>query len=203
LAGDADAFLVRFDFSRPPSQSMDYASYLGGRSTDVGYSLAVNASGSVALTGYTHSPDFPVFGGALQSAIGGGSDGFLVLFDPATGPLYSSYIGGPSTEVGNRIAFGPNGNIYLTGSTTSRSVSVGDGVYQPSSAGLTDAFVGRFNLCTDEAACRAQGLLDACKDDGPLFAVNSANAASSAGCVADGNGGFVCSRAVCSQPAVK
>jgi hypothetical protein len=204
LAGNSDVFLARFDFAgRPPSQALDYATYLGGGSTDVGYSLAVNAAGSVALTGYTHSADFPRIGGALQPAIGGGSDAFLVLLDPATGPVYSSYIGGPSTEVGNRIAFGPGGNVYLAGSTTSRSVSVGSGVYQPQSAGLTDAFVGRFNLCTDEASCRAQGLLEACQDEGPLFAVNSANAANSAGCTADGHGGFVCSRAVCTPPPVE
>ncbi|MEZ5402331.1 MAG: SBBP repeat-containing protein [Bryobacteraceae bacterium] len=196
-AGATDAFYLRFD---PAANDIGYATYLGGGSTDVGYSMALDASGKVAVTGYTHSPDFPIVGGALQPTFGGASDAFVAVLDPAapavSSLVYSSYIGGSTLEAGNQIALDSEGNVYVAGSTTSRMFATSPSVFQPDIAGLTDAFVVRLNLCADEAACREQGLLfnRECQEEKSVL---SKFTAGDGACIADGNGTFVCSRTVC------
>ncbi|MEZ5355943.1 MAG: SBBP repeat-containing protein [Bryobacteraceae bacterium] len=199
-AGATDAIYVRFDPAA--ADPLSYSTYLGGGSTDVGYGLALDATGKVAITGYTHSNDFPIAGGALQPSFGGASDAFVAFLDPAAPAaaslIYSSYLGGNTLEAGNQIALDGEGNMYMVGSTTSRMLSTGSSVFQPDIAGLTDAFVVRLNLCADEEACREQGLLvnQSCQaDQGFSARFNAADAA----CVADDRGGFICSRTVCAS----
>ncbi len=198
-AGASDAIYVIFDPAA--ADPLQYATYLGGGSTDVGYGLALDAAGKAAITGYTFSRDFPIAGGALQTGFGGGSDAFIAVIDPAapseTSLIYSSYLGGPTLEAGNQIAMDAGGNIYLAGSTTSRMLASSTTVFQPDIAGLSDAFVVRLNLCADEAACREQGLLldQGCEADQGFSARFSKT---DAACVADDRGGFICSRTVCS-----
>jgi hypothetical protein len=60
---DDDAFLVIMD----AGGTVTYASYLGGQGGDKGTSIAVEADGSIIITGNTFSPDFPTTSGALQT----------------------------------------------------------------------------------------------------------------------------------------
>jgi hypothetical protein len=197
-AGDTDAVYLRFDPAA--SDPLSYSTYLGGNDTDVGYGLALDPSGRVAISGYTHSADFPIAGGALQPVFGGAADAFVTVLDPAapaeTSLVYASFVGGNTIESANSVAMDGSGNIYLSGSTTSRMLSTSPAVFQPDIAGLTDAFVVRLNLCADEAACREQGLLTvgACsetKDFSARFADRDS------ACIAGEGGTFICSRTLC------
>jgi hypothetical protein len=68
IAGDGSALL--------------YSTYLGGSGEDRAYGLAVDAYGSVSVTGRTDSPDFPTVA-PLQGTYGGGiSDAFLATVAP-------------------------------------------------------------------------------------------------------------------------
>jgi len=55
-AGEVDAFVTKIN---PSGDALLYSSYLGGSGVDYGYGIAVEGSGSVYLTGYTDSTDFP------------------------------------------------------------------------------------------------------------------------------------------------
>jgi uncharacterized protein (TIGR03437 family) len=69
------AFLVRLSAS---GASLKYSTYIGGRSgaPGSGGAIALGAQGKVYLAGSTGAADFPIAGGGLQSAFGGGHSGF-------------------------------------------------------------------------------------------------------------------------------
>src|SRR5207302_9559741 len=59
-----------------------YSTYLGGSGYDVGYGLAVDATGNAYVTGYT-SGSFPTTARAYQTTYGGGSnDPFVTKITP-------------------------------------------------------------------------------------------------------------------------
>lgn len=74
--GDADAFVAELTLAGKGTADLDYASYLGGSNTDIGYGIGVDISGNAYVAGQTCSNDFPV-ADALQSAPGGSCDAFV------------------------------------------------------------------------------------------------------------------------------
>jgi len=85
--------------------------------------IAVDATGSIYVTGQTSSPDFPTTPGAFQSTLRGGgligTDVFVVKLD-ATGRLaYSTYLGGCDDDFAGGIAVDAAGNALVVGETFS------------------------------------------------------------------------------------
>jgi len=121
-----------------------YSTYLGGSSEDIGFSIAVDVSGSAYITGYTASVDFPT-SGAAQPASGGSLDAFVTKLN-STGSafVYSTYFGGSNSDQGRGIAVDNAGNAYVTGvsesvnfpTTNARDSAIG---------GSQDAFVAKLN----------------------------------------------------------
>lgn len=68
-AGGFDAFVTKVG---PTGSRLVYSSYLGGRYSDSGYGIAVDALGNVYVTGQTESDNFPTKG-AFQPRRGSGS----------------------------------------------------------------------------------------------------------------------------------
>src|SRR5262249_22210096 len=90
-----DAFLADINTSAAGDASLVYSSYLGGSLWDGGSRIAVDASGSAYLTGYTRSLDFPTSADAQQPNGAGENDAFVVKLNPEASVLiYSSYLGG-------------------------------------------------------------------------------------------------------------
>ncbi len=120
-----DAFVTKFNPTG--TAPLVYSTYLGGDGPDVGESLAVDSNGNAYVTGRTGSTNFPTAGGPFQTSFGGGmSDAFVTMVNPTgTAPLvYSTYLGGTGTDVGNSIAIDtvapPTGpNAFVTGFTAS------------------------------------------------------------------------------------
>ncbi len=145
--GETDAFLVKLD----PSGRLAYATFLGGRSSDGGNGLVLDAAGNPILAGYTGSSDFPVTAGAARSSYGGGNeDAFVSKLNPsASGPaalVFSTFLGGSGLDSAYGIALGPGGAAYITGSTDSRDFPATDTAYQRrnlSLLGTADVFVTR------------------------------------------------------------
>jgi hypothetical protein len=84
--GNGDGFLVRFNGA---GSALLYGTYLGGSGGDAGYKVALDATGSVYVTGATSSANFPVTPGAFDTTYnGGGSDAFVTKFclQPCRGP---------------------------------------------------------------------------------------------------------------------
>src|ERR1041384_6212225 len=120
--GDDDVFLSKLD---PSGSSLQYSTYFGGTSDQVGYSVAADTNGNAFITGDTLSANFPVKN-AFQSQYGGTItnlfvplDAFVAKFDTkASGSaslVYSTYLGGTDDDSGHAIAVDTVGNAYITG----------------------------------------------------------------------------------------
>ena len=126
-----------------------YAGYVGGSLEEVGYSIAVDSSGSAYIAGYTGSTEasFPVTVGPDLTFNGGEIDAFVAKVNAAgTTLVYCGYIGGSGGDLANGIAVDSSGNAYVTGNTTSSEatfpVTVGPSL---TFSGLIDAFVAKVN----------------------------------------------------------
>ena len=121
-----------------------YSTYLGGRETDDGYSIAVDSSGNAYITGDTNSTDFPTEN-AYQAANAGGRDAFIVKLNPAGNKLvYSTYLGGSDNDIGWGIATDRRGNAYITGWTNSTDLPIKN-AYQSAIAGERSAFISKLS----------------------------------------------------------
>ena len=109
--GVGDAFLIKLD----RFGNLVYSTYLGGPGTDNGEGVAVDSNGNAYITGSAQG-GFPL-ANALQPVYGGGtSDVFVAKLQSSTGVLvYSTYLGGPSQDVGVGIAIDSGGYAYVTG----------------------------------------------------------------------------------------
>ncbi len=138
----------RYDHSKPlvidPVLSLSYSTYLGGTSNDSGNAIAVDSSGNAYITGYTASSKFPTKG-PVQSSNAGGNDDFVTKLNPTgTALVYSTYVGGSNSDVGNAIAVDSAGNAYVTGSTTSANFPTTSPL-QAHLNGSEDAFLLKLN----------------------------------------------------------
>jgi IPT/TIG domain/Beta-propeller repeat/PKD domain len=109
-----DGFLMKLD----PSGFIVYSTYLGGNNTfDYAEAVAVDAAGNTYVTGVTNSSDFPVLNGPQQ--VGQGQDAFVAKVDANGSLLYSTYLGGSSSDGAESIAVDAAGSFYVTGWTQS------------------------------------------------------------------------------------
>lgn len=103
--GNTDVFVSILNPLAAPSSRLVYSSNFCGTGADVPHDLKEDSAGSLYLAGYTASRDLPVGSGALQAAGQGGSDGFVLKFDPAkpgSGSVeYSSFISSPGSQLGS------------------------------------------------------------------------------------------------------
>jgi hypothetical protein len=142
LAGNADAFVVRVDFTKPQNGFIDYSSYLGGTHGDVGYDVTSDAAGNIYVTGYTLSGDFPLTQDAITPK-NTGTAGFVTKLNPASGiKLYSSFVGSTGQHVGYGLAAGSDGTIYVGGITNIQDIFVSSNANQLNyGGGLSDGFL--------------------------------------------------------------
>jgi hypothetical protein len=146
-AGFLDIFLAQIRLNSDGTPALTYFTYIGGASDDIPAGIAISPGGLIALTGTTSSTAFPTTTYAFQTTIGGGSDAFVIEFDPLQGGtaamLFSSFFGGTGSDHGAAVAFDPSGNIVVVGSTDNSTLPV-DGInpsYQSVNAGGIDTFI--------------------------------------------------------------
>ncbi len=124
-----------------------YSTYLGGRGTDSGSAIAVDATGAIYVTGGTASTDFPTVN-PIQGIYGGGTNGgdvFVTKINPAgTAIVYSTYLGGSGDDGGNGIAVDSTGAVYVTGHTASTDFPLRNAI-QGVNGGYEDIFITKIN----------------------------------------------------------
>ena len=110
--GDYDVFIQKLD----PSGNFLWAKSFGGTSYDVGYSIALDASGNIYTTGlFGGTVDFDPGAGTNNLTAQGNFDVFIQKLDPSGNFLWAKSFGGTSYDVGYSIALDASGNIYTTG----------------------------------------------------------------------------------------
>ena len=135
-----DAFVTKLS---PAGTSLVYSTFLGGNSYDEGHAIAVDGVGSAYVTGLTSSSDFPTT--TPFDSTSNGYDAFVTKLSPAGNSLvYSTYLGGNNTDVGNAIAVDGAGSAYVTGYTSSSDFPTAS-PFDGSLNGLSDAFVTKLS----------------------------------------------------------
>lgn len=116
IKGYYDAFVAKFAAG---GNELVYSTYLGGSDFNEGYGIAVDPAGCAYVTGYTSSDDFPTQN-PLQAQRKGGRDAYVAKLSTGGDALvYSTYLGGSSSDYGYGIAVDSAGCTYVTGKTAS------------------------------------------------------------------------------------
>jgi len=196
--GFSDAFVAKLG---PLGTNLVYSTYLGGNGDDGGNAIAADNSGNAYVTGVTYSrgvgiSPFPTTHGAFQAdnggGVGGGSDAFVTKFDTNGALVYSTFLGGHSSEAGNGIALDSSGNACVAGvveDTTSFPPALpssdfpilnafqpnfNPGITDPFAAGTKDGFVTKLNA-TGTALIFSTFLGGGFDDSAHAIAVDAAN----------------------------
>lgn len=138
LAGKSDIFAAKLD---PMGSTLLYSTYLGGGDDDFGVG-AVDAFGSVYLTGSTSSANFPLL--HASQPYFGNTDAFVAKLDSTGSTLvYSSYLGGSDSDFGAAIAHDAGGNLWLAGSTFSHNFPTLNAPQSVFGGGFSDGYLTR------------------------------------------------------------
>lgn len=149
-AGSSDGFVTKLNRD---GTGFIYSSYLGGSGFDGGSGIAVDNDGSAYVSGMTVSTDFPIVPGALK-AVAESVELFVAKVNSTgTGLVYSTYLGGSSTEEGGSlspggpsIAVDERGHAFVVGGTSSSDFpTTPDAAMPVSGGGFTDGFVTKLN----------------------------------------------------------
>jgi hypothetical protein len=144
---DSEAYVTKVNPSASGAASLVYSSYLGGSGSDFGRAIAVDVRGNAYVTGETQSNDFPIKN-AFDSSLEGGQDAFVTKVNPsASGSrslVYSTYLGGNSSEQGFGIKVDLQGNAYVAGGTNSVNFPIKNAL-DSTLNGINDVFVTKLN----------------------------------------------------------
>lgn len=160
-----DAFVSKLDPTKSGASSLVYSTFLGGSGTDIGFGIAVDASGSAYVTGVTGakvntqftgsalpSLDFPTTAGAFQSTCPGSctsDSAWVTKLNPSgTGLVYSTYLGASgNTNVGpfSSIVLDSSLNAYVAGFTAAADFPTQNATQSTYGGGTYDGFVTELN----------------------------------------------------------
>lgn len=144
LGGTNDAFLAKIN---PASSTVVYATYWGGSEHDGGASVDLDAAGNAYLVGRAgiSSTDFPTVS-PFQATSGGLYDAFISKINPTgSAVVYSSFLGGSSTDEAHGVAVDSAGNAYVAGITWSSNFPTVSPFSASQSGGPRDAFITKVN----------------------------------------------------------
>jgi hypothetical protein len=140
--GSSEAFVTKLNST---GTALVYSTFLGGSGFDAASKIAIDSAGNAYVTGEA-GPGFPVTPGAFQTSSNGFREAFVTKLN-ATGTalVYSTYLGGSNTDVGQGIAVDLAGNAYVTGDSDSLNFPTTAGAFQTVKAAGLDAFVTKLS----------------------------------------------------------
>ncbi len=146
-----------------------YSTYFGGRNendTTTIQGVFADTVGNTYVVGNTTSSNFPTVN-PLYSTFGGQYQGYtnviVAKFNGQGQPIYSTYLPGISSDLGNAIVADAAGNSYITGQTSSTNfpVQTSPAPFQAALNGSSDVFVTKlsFNTTSQTLALAGSTLL--------------------------------------------
>ena len=149
--GNTDLVICKMSLAKAGSTDLLYSTFVGGSGDELPFDtlmrcygdIALDSSDHVYITGHTNSPDFPVTTGAVYH---GGYDIFFCKLDlsksGSAALIYSTLIGGSGNDCPTGMIIAPDGDIYLSGQTTSTDFPVTGGAYDTQKTGCDlDCFI--------------------------------------------------------------
>ena len=137
FSGIGDAFVTKLNST---GSSFDYSTYLGGSELDTGKGISLDTFGNAYIVGSTDSIDFPT-AFPTDPTQNGHTDVYITGLPPSGSPyVFSTFLGGTGSELGEGIATDSSGGIYISGELTSSNFPTVN-PFQPTKAGGSrDAF---------------------------------------------------------------
>ena len=127
---DSSAFVIKL---HPDASQFDYATYLGGSTSETLGGIALDSSGVAYLDGGTTSADFPTTSGAFQQTSPGKSAFLSKLSADGSSLLYSTFLGAAGlTTKATGIAADSSKAAYLTGETSGPGFPTTPGAFKTS-----------------------------------------------------------------------
>ena len=119
-----------------------FSTFVGGSSTDIGRSVAVDPQGGVYVAGTTFSANFPATAGAFQTTCSGQCPFVVKLTPDGSGVAYATFVG--SSGDAGAMDVDANGQAVITGRTSNSSFPV-QNAFQANKKGAFDSFVSKLN----------------------------------------------------------
>jgi len=153
-----DVFFFKLRPAGQSSADMLYSTFFGGSASatlseiEGGADVALLPNGAVVIAGVTVSGDFPVTSGAFLTTypLGASPTGFVARLNPAGQGVadlqYSTFLGGRGGTHPLAAAVDAEGQVYVTGSTTSPDFPFTRGAFDSTLNGRDDAFIARLAL---------------------------------------------------------
>ena len=143
ITGNYDVFLAKFD----ASGQRQWGTYFGGPDYDEVLACIVDKSGTIYISGDTKSTSGIASPGAHQTVYGGGQyDCYIEKFSTNGDRLWGTYYGGASGDCCGFVTVDNNGNVFLTGQSSSDTGISTPGSYQPNRNTTSgDAFLAKFD----------------------------------------------------------
>jgi uncharacterized repeat protein (TIGR01451 family) len=139
--GGGDAFVSKF----LPNGSRIWATYFGGSQNDISYSVSIQSTGEIIVSGETGSPN-NIATGIHQMVLGGLRDVFLLKLAPNGSRIWSTYVGGNDADYSWDSTIDLFGNIYLSGYTSSTDSIALSGFQNTNNGGAFDSFLMKFDM---------------------------------------------------------
>ena len=145
FSGNVDIFVTKLNSA---GSALTYSTLMGGTNEDSAQDIEIDAQGNAYIVGNVLNGGFPTTAGAFDTTHNGVVDAVVVKLNPAGSALvYSTYLGGISTENGNDIALDQFGNAYVTGLTFDgvTDYPTTTGAFDTAHNGGQDVFVSKLN----------------------------------------------------------
>ncbi|MGD8780436.1 MAG: SBBP repeat-containing protein [Ignavibacteria bacterium] len=137
-----DIFICKFDQNY---DSLLYSSFVGGSNEETVFGIDVDKNGTVYLTGFTISEDFPnthqLFGEDYNGDLSTSNNVYLIAMDCSSPSIkFSTILGGSGDEQADEIFVDQKGNIFIAGNTASENFPVTQNAFSKNFSG-GDIFV--------------------------------------------------------------
>ncbi len=137
--GASDGFLVKFN----TSGVRQWATYIGGDSTEDGLGTCVDINGNVFVSGITESASNIASGGFANTYSDGG-DAYLIKFNTSGSRQWCTYYGGNGFDAAYNTKCDSLGSVTMAGVSFSTNGIAGGG-FQNSLQGDADCFAAKFS----------------------------------------------------------
>lgn len=159
LSGSVDMLITKFS---PDGSSLIGSTYIGGTRSDGRNSqndlnryladqyrgeINLDNNENILIASCTYSQDFPVTVGSFQQVNNGAQEGIVFSLNKDLSQLrWSSYFGGIESESMYGIEVMSNGNLLISGSSTSSDLPTHSGAYQENyQGGSVDGYIAVLN----------------------------------------------------------
>jgi len=158
---DYDAFLLKMD---PGTGSLEYSTFIGGGNLEEANDICLAPGGDIIITGVTVSNDFPIRGDVYRGKTSRARDVFLCrIASDLSDYVFSTRFGGTGADIAMDLQLLQNGDLVISGDTTSSDLDMISGGYRNSATGENDCFV--YVLNGDGSSLKASTYFGGNQDD--------------------------------------